>query len=88
MVDCADPDQCSLPLLIFQIGQKAPLNVPVNTFVAVVLSLNVLSKQLWSCRDGQLTQPHYFWVVLDLLSTKCPYFGQLLTAAHLEPAEG
>ena len=36
--------------------------------VVVVLLLYVHGKHLRSCRDGQLTYPHFSWAGLDLLS--------------------
>ena len=41
----------------------------MNDMLFVVgLLLYVYGKQLWLCRDGQLTGPHYSWLGLDLLS--------------------
>ena len=34
----------------------------------VVVLFYVHGKHLWSCRDGQLTYPHFSWTGLDLLS--------------------
>ena len=36
--------------------------------VRVMLLFYVHGKHLWSCRDGQLTNPHFSWASLDLLS--------------------
>ena len=36
--------------------------------VVVVLLFYVHGKHLRSCRDGQLTEPHFSWAGLDLLS--------------------
>ena len=40
----------------------------LNFFVVVALLFYVHGKHLRSCRDGQLTQPHFSWAGLDLLS--------------------
>ena len=37
--------------------------------VVVALLFYVHGKHLRSCRDGQLTEPHFFWAGLDLLSS-------------------
>ena len=37
-------------------------------FVVVALLFYVHGKHLRSCRDGQLTEPHFSWAGLDLLS--------------------
>ena len=37
-------------------------------FVVVVLLFYIQGKHLRSCRDGQLTWPHFSWAGLDLLS--------------------
>ena len=39
-----------------------------ETSVVVVLLFYVHGKHLRSCRDGQLTSPHFSWAGLDLLS--------------------
>ena len=41
-----------------------------NLFVVVVVSLlyYVHGKHLKSCRNGQLTYPHFSWAGIDLLS--------------------
>ena len=36
--------------------------------VVVVVLFYIHSKHLRSCRDGQLTSPHFSWAGLDLLS--------------------
>ena len=46
----------------------------------VVLLLYILyfhSKQLWSCREGQLTKPHYSWVGIHVIfsSSQIGRFG-------------
>ena len=52
------------PRPITEIKQRrAPLVV-----VVVALLFYVHGKHLWSCRDGQLTLPHFSWAGLDLLS--------------------
>ena len=59
--------------------------------VVVVLLFYVHGKHLRSCRDGQLTEPHFSWAGLDLLSVN-QYFVHILSpvteTALLEKAEG
>ena len=42
--------------------------IVVVVVVVVVLLFYVHGKHLRSCRDGQLTQAHFSWAGLDLLS--------------------
>ena len=44
------------------------INNIVVVVAVVVLLFYVHGKHLRSCRDGQLTQPHFSWAGLDLLS--------------------
>ena len=50
----------------------------------------VHGKHLWSCRDGQLTYPHFLGRLRPpkrLISTLCTYLRQKLKTALLESAE-
>ena len=42
--------------------------IKIVVVVVVVLFFYVPGKHLGSCRDGQLTTPHFSWAGLDLLS--------------------
>ena len=55
-----------LSLLSFAIGVTVTILLVV--VVVVVLLFYVHGKHLRSCRDGQLTEPHFSWAGLDLLS--------------------
>ena len=54
-----------LSLLSFAIGVTVTI---LLVDVVVVLLFYVHGKHLRSCRDGQLTEPHFSWAGLDLLS--------------------
>ena len=42
--------------------------VNVHRFIVLLFYVHVHSKHLRSCRDGQLTYPHFSWTSLDLLN--------------------
>ena len=52
---------CPLPSIPFH-------SIPCFKVVVVVLLFYVHGKHLRSCLDGQLTEPHFTWAGLDLLS--------------------
>ena len=66
MTNSAHPDQTALHLGLLNFV----------SCIVVVLLFYVHGKHLRSCRDGQLTLPHFSWADLDLLS------GQPVLRAH------